>query len=121
MISAELKSLHSPDVDLASFSPSEPDEFGILIQALIGLKGQDGEESFGILVCTPQWFAKEQLSRSSYIWGRTYLFVNTYDISCIQSAIEDLCHRFKRDTWEELANEISRYSHWEFEDYHENI
>ena len=114
---AELKQLHSPDEDLRSFTPENSDHFGIFIQALIGPKGMEGEESFGIMVCTPKWFASSEPLRNSYLWTRGYLFVSEYNLDVIQGAIDKLCAQATGDNWAEVANKLSKYSIWEFEDY----
>ncbi|MGF6489633.1 Imm8 family immunity protein [Pseudomonas frederiksbergensis] len=58
---AKLKRLHSPDIyNLESYQPDVQDEFGFLLQAMIGPAGEDGEESFDMEVCTPKWIEKRQ-------------------------------------------------------------
>jgi hypothetical protein len=55
---AQLKSLHSPDVpNLESWVPEDPASWVFLLQAMIGPKNAEGEESFDIMVCTPSWLA----------------------------------------------------------------
>lgn len=54
-VKAILKGVVSPDVpDLAGYVPAEPENFGFLLQLLIGLEDDAGFESFGVMVCTPQ-------------------------------------------------------------------
>lgn len=112
---AELKSLHSPDVEyLEDYHPSG--DFAILVQALIGPKGTESVESFDFLVCTPGWLGN-QLVASDYRFGRHYLFMRKYDYSLLKKAIEDLCNRFFEPDWVSLAEKLSRYGRSEFEDY----
>src|SRR5690349_8386080 len=73
---AELKQLHSPDVrSLREFCPSGP--FGILVQAMIGPAGIDGEESFDVVLCTPEWLGSHMAREP--MPGRHYLFVSHYN------------------------------------------
>ena len=61
---AALRGLHSPDIsDLRTYRPERPDEFGFLLQVFAGPEGQEGEESFGVVVCTPKWLLQKPAVR----------------------------------------------------------
>ena len=114
---AELKRLHSPDVlDLPSFMPQSRDNFGFLLQAMIGPKGLDGEESFGIQVCTPKWLL-EQHDRADVVSGRHFLIIFEYNYERLVRFISDFCDECIGKTWQEIAGQLSRLGQWEFEDY----
>lgn len=111
MVKLKAKYLHSPDLlDLQNF--------GILVEAAIGPAGEEGEEVFSFLVCTPQWVA-DKLKTNGYEWGRHYLFVSTYNYAIILQAIEQICGTIEASDWEKAATILGRYGQWEFEDYHE--
>jgi hypothetical protein len=117
---AKLKSLHSPDVDLASFSPVDPTNFGFLLQAMIGPDGQEGAESFEIQVCTPKWLVDrhEQGVFPDIILGMYMMFVFSYDLRQISRTLERYCERCVGDNWQALAAKLARLGAWEYEDYH---
>lgn len=60
---AAIKAFHSPDVDpdpdLDHFTPADDADVGILVQLLVGPAGEQGEESFDVVVCTPRWLERE--------------------------------------------------------------
>lgn len=114
---AEIKALHSPDLDdLAKGRPGDPENFGILVQAFLGPEGEDGEESFDFMVCTPAWLSDE-LAAQGHIWGRHHLIVPGYDYEAIKASIQELCDSTEAKTWPEVAALLARFGQWEFEDY----
>lgn len=116
-MNAALKDLYSPDIyDLSNFSPGSPDNFCILFQALVGLKTTEGEESFDIQVCTPQWFLSN-LKEDDVVSGRHFLIVLTFDFERIYNRIKELIESCNGNNWVEIAEKVSRIGHWEFEDY----
>ncbi len=120
LMRAKLKALHSPDVDLDTFSPSDPTCFGFLLQAMIGPEGQDGSESFDIEVCTPKWLL-ERHGRGAcpdVVLGTHMMFVFSYDLGQIRAALERYCERCFGDDWQELTQKLARLGAWEFEAYH---
>lgn len=117
---AELKSLHSPDIDLDTFRPDDPSKFGFLLQAMIGPEGEDGAESFDIQVCTPQWLLDRhsQGECPNVIFGAQMMVVFSYDLSQVLGALKHYCQKCVGKDWQTLASKLSRLGAWEFEDYH---
>lgn len=114
---AEIKALHSPDVhDLRTFKPTKRDNFGFLLQLIVGPQGEMGEESFDMIVCTPKWL-EENYSINEVIFGRHYLIVFKYDYEGIYKKISNYIGKIEEPTWNEVAQKIGRIGHWEFEDY----
>ena len=116
-MNAEIKHIYSLDIDdLQRYSPDEPDCFGFNLRLIAGPKGQPGEESFDIQVCTPQWLLRN-FSREEVIIGRHFLIVFEYNFSHIRRKIEEFCERCTGNTWDDVASKLSRLGYWEFEDY----
>jgi Immunity protein 8 len=114
MTVAQLNSLSSTDTpSLETFRPEGP--FGIYIFAIVGPAGGAGGESFGITVCTPEWF--EQNMKNSVVSGRHYLFVKEYNYEELQRFMMGYCSTSMGNSWAEVAQKVSRIGYWEFEDY----
>jgi hypothetical protein len=118
---AELKDLDtpdSPDASLASFSPEDGERFRLQVTASIGVAGEDGADLFDFTVCSPSWLAGEELYKG-FAFQRHTLLVERWDADLVERAIGDLCRRTEGESWEEIAQKLSRYGYWEFEDYRE--
>lgn len=113
---AELKSMHSPDIDLPTFWPESPDCFGFLLQAMIGPEGQDGAESFDIQVCTPKWLLGRH-KPNDVLMGAHMLIVFEYDLQRIREFIQHYCQLCVGTSWQEITSKLARIGGWEFEDY----
>jgi hypothetical protein len=113
---AKLKGLHSPDiVDLISWSPGD-DDFGFLLQIMIGPSDTEGFESFDVMVCTPRWF-EEQLKGQKIRSGEHTLFMDSYDYCALVNYIEKRVHSFEAVDWQGLVAKLSSLGRWEFADY----
>ena len=114
---ARLRQLVCPDVDdLEKWSPPEG-PFGIGLVAKIGPSDADGEESFGMTLCTPEWFAAQRMRDQTIRSGTQTLFVKRYDYRAIKAFIERAVARAEGDTWTDVANKLSWLGHWEFASY----
>lgn len=112
---AELRSLFSSDVDdLRSYSSAE--SFRVTVRAMIGPKGEPGEESFDFDVCSPAWLADE-LGRRPLIAGRCRLFMAQFSYEAVEGYVLQQIAGATGDDWGEVAAKLSRWAYWEFEDY----
>lgn len=114
-----IKTIISPDVsDLLTYVPNEQDNFGFLLQLLIGPENEEGMESFQVIVCTTRWLEKKY-QREDIIIGRHYLLVFEYNYSRIVQKIESYLDQCVGETWLDVAEKVARLGKWEFEDYSE--
>ena len=117
---AALKGLYSDDIsDLKTYSPSEDNNFGLLVRVMVGPMDGQGEESFEVLVCTPKWLS-ENNSSSDILLGLHKLIVFKYDYARLQQFIEKYLMRCSGENWQEVAQKLSLLGQWEFEGYWSN-
>jgi hypothetical protein len=116
IVRPELKRLHSPDVfDLNKPMIDDSAPFCVLLQAMFGPEGAEGEESFDMLVCNPKWI--EARAKERAFSGRHHLIVLGFDINQIRSFLVEYSGKCSGSTWSEVAEKLGRIGRWEFEDY----
>lgn len=115
---AEIRHLLTPDIDPDSYVPDDPERFAFLVQMLAGPLGEPGEESFQFTVCTPGWL-HEQVQRDGPVNGRHHVIVDAFDWQALQTYFHRLVGGCWGADWSEVAQKLSRYGFWEFEDYTE--
>lgn len=116
---AIVRRFHSPDVyNLQAWTPPSPTNFAFLLQVMVGPDGMEGEESFDVEVCTPEWLA-QSYGPSGIVLGRGHLIVFRYDFPAIDAFVRDFVEGCVGATWPEVAAKVARLGHWEFEDYEE--
>ena len=115
----KIKYLHSPDIEnLESYHPNDPESFVFLLQIMIGPENKDGEESFDVLVCTPNHL-KEKIKKEGIISGGNYLIMNNYSYPELKAYVENYVTNCTGKKWSECANKLSKIGKWEFENYSE--
>jgi len=116
-MNAELKRFHSPDIyDLENYRPENPENFGFLLQVMVGPEGKDGEESFDIEVCTPKWL-EETYEVEDVVIGRHHIIIREYNFERLVRSIKDFLKQCSGESWNEVTEKVSRLGRWEFEDY----
>jgi hypothetical protein len=113
-----LKSLDTADAPgsaLAAFRPSHAEHFALVVAATIGPANGSGGELFQFNARSPSWHAAENRPKG-FAFERA-LVVDRWTAELVERAIADLCRRTEGDTWQEIAQRLSRYAEWESEDY----
>ncbi len=118
-MTSEIKKIISPDIwDFDSYWPADEESFSFMLSVIVGPKSELTEESFDIVVCTPKWFL-DKYDVNEMILGRHKLIVFKFDMEKILSRIKRVFDGCSGNNWNEIALKLSRYGHWEFEDYQE--
>lgn len=115
---AEIKSIFSLDIesDLKNYQPDRSDNFAFNLRMIISPKGMVGEESFDLMVCTPDWL-KDNINKTEILFGRHYLIVFQYDYDAIYKKLTEYVNNIEASNWDEIGTLIGRIGYWEFEDY----
>lgn len=112
MIHPEIKSISCDDLAYGE-QPSDSEDCSVSFVAMIGLKGQKGADVFYFDVVTPKYLMRTTETR----WGRGCLIVDTFSWSVVEMAVQKLISHCTKQTWQEVAAELSKELHWEFENY----
>ena len=103
----------SPDIDRPEL-PADPTDCYIGVEVEIGPAGEDGAEIFQFDVATPSG-----LVGIDQRWGRGLLIVDEFSWGKIDRTLERLLMHCVKGTWHEIASELNKELHWEFENYQE--
>jgi hypothetical protein len=113
---ANLRRLHSPDVDdLRTWIPGDED-FAVFVQMMVGPSGSAGEESFDLTVCTGGWLTA-RAEAEGVVDARHHLIVGEYSYDDIESYLARRVNACEAATWPAVAALVGRVGRWEFEDY----
>lgn len=111
MIFPKLKGLSSPDLPNSEL-PENISDCSVLVEAEIGSDGP-GADLFSFTAVTPDFLKRENASH----WGRGYLLVPEFSWEATEAAVNRLLSHAARETWDEVARELAKELHWEFENY----
>ena len=102
-----LKNFYSTyiEVPLSDYTPSSPSVFGLLARLIVGEQEMEGEESFDIMICTPQWLLSNYNS-SDIIYVRQHLIVFEYNYQRIYTKIQSLIEGCEGENWDEIGLKI---------------
>ena len=114
---SEIKSIQVENVDFnRNFVPDDKTNFNFLLRVMIGLEGNEAEESFDLEVCSISW-AENYLERNGVLVGRHLIIMKEYHYEVLEKKVLNLFAKREGSNWEEIASYFSRFGYWEFEDY----
>ncbi|OIQ19239.1 MAG: hypothetical protein BM556_08110 [Bacteriovorax sp. MedPE-SWde] len=101
-----------------NFCPEDIYNFNFLLRVMIGPKGEQGEESFDVEVYTTKWI-EDNLDDNDVMIGRHKIIMKEYNYKILNDKVIKLFESKSGDNWKEIAEQLSKYAYWEFEDYKE--
>ncbi|MEB5974307.1 immunity 8 family protein [Pantoea dispersa] len=111
---AVLKSISNDDFELDNFHPEDEQCFSLRLLLRIGGDDSSGADNFDLRICTPEWLCK-------HLWlpelMRHTLLVRKYDLDEIKKNITGCIDRCEGNDWREIAEKLSHFFAWEYEDY----
>lgn len=111
-----MRSIMSLDVeDLASWVPGS-EEWSVGVRIMAGPADGPGEESFDLTICSVDWIAA-QVGRDGVFDGRHCLVASGFTWHVLSSYIERRVRQCEGMAWPDVAERLSRFAYWEFEDY----
>ncbi|MFK7873472.1 MAG: Imm8 family immunity protein [Oligoflexales bacterium] len=100
---------------LEEFFPGDMESFEVPVEAYIGMQGSEGFDNFVFTVVTPRKL-EEKYGNNDAVFLRHFLLVKEWNANLIKNRIEKLVSSVSGKDWQEIANKLSRYGYWEFED-----
>jgi hypothetical protein len=102
--------------DLEDFQPKAPDNFSVEARVVIGPSDGPGEESFDVSICTVAAL-EEEMQLRGFAFIRRRLLIGSWKPDLVREAIHRRISTITGDSWQEIANKLSEFSAWEFENY----
>ncbi|AZI14723.1 Imm8 family immunity protein [Avibacterium paragallinarum] len=102
-------------IDLETYKPENEKLVNVYILLDIGPDdGTDAADYFEFKVHSIEWLRLYQPKPEIL---RHIMVVDRYDFKAIKDYVHYCIEKCDGDSWDEIALKLSRYFHWEFEDY----
>ncbi len=97
---------------------ADPKDFCPLARLYVGPADGEGEDSFDVTVCSPEWIA-ERCRVDGLFDARHHLVVDvdSFDQRSLRLWLEERVHSVSGNDWATVGAKLGRLGFWEFEDY----
>ena len=112
---AEIKMIHSPDIDLVD-GLKFPEDCSFLMELNIGPKGIEGSEIFQFMVYTKKRMI-DLLESNNLLWAEFSLVINDHSWDKLESDLSEFVNSIEGKDWEDIAEKLDMIMHWEFRHY----
>ena len=111
----EIKSIHSPDVNLYAWSPETWDEVYVLVELEIGEREDERCDLFQVVVATPEALRRRWAGERFVLAERGVLVVADYDLRVLRRELERIVQDCAASSWPDAVALLQRYFLWEYE------
>lgn len=112
MIIPKLIELSTSDLEHGGL-PQDPSLCRVAMVATIGPTLGEGGDNFSFEVITPRALVETDAD----CWGRGLLILDTFSWPAVERAVGRLLSHAARQSWEQVAQELNKTLHWEFDNY----
>ena len=127
MVQAVLNRISFDDYRGSGHWFDDPKDFCVIVDMQIAGTEMDGGDRFSLTVCSPKWFENNVIHpqvqhashdrRTRLVFGRHHLFVDEFNEGEIEKTVREVIRSVRGHDWNDVAQKLSRYFRWEFEDY----
>lgn len=99
--------------------PADRAAFSFEAEMGCGPSDGDGEEIFGVTVCTGEWLAAVCTQQGGFLDPRHHLVVDydQFDVRKLRLWLEARVSAAQGQTWSDVAAELAETAHWELDTY----
>lgn len=115
MLSPEIKSIFSSDVELDVWQPATDADVCFLVEMEIGEVGQAAADQFSVIFATPDGL-KGFRAGEDVILDRGVIVLRRFSWDAVHGSLESILRGCKYADWVGVTDYLQRYFHWEYED-----
>lgn len=116
MTRLEIRSLHSPDVEVDAWEPADDREVHFLLELEIGEVGDERADLFQVVVASPEGL-RARKAHGGVLSDRATLVLSRFSWTTVHGALARIIKSCEADDWAEAVQRLQRYFAWEYEDY----
>lgn len=120
MNNLEIKSIHSPDVEIDLWQPDTQADVCFLLEVEIGEAGKERADVFQLMVATPEGLRQKSdiIGREfSVLSDRALVTFSEFSWRHLHQQLTVIIEKCTASSWEESVLRLQRYFSWEYEDY----
>lgn len=113
----QIRAVYADHVNLQAWIPDSLEAINIKITIEIGIKGEVGTNNFYFTLTTPESLRSRADEKYFILENRT-IVVGYFDFKFLIKGLNSMVESCQSSSFEESCILLTRYFHWEYEDYH---
>lgn len=116
MISLEIKSIFSSDVEVDVWQPATDADVCFLLEMEIGEAGRAAADQFSVMFATPEGLKGFRAGNEDVILDRGLIVLRRFSWDAVHASLEKILRGRKCSDWSGVCGHLQRYFYWEYED-----
>ena len=108
----KLKSLHSDEVDLETWSPTSLEDIHICLDMSVRVRDIEGEITLNVTLASPEALRNRQ--KSQVLVEKHTVVIQQYNYNYVKKLLKELISKCNRETRYDSCLALQKYFHWEY-------